>query len=308
MDDILVGTCSWTDPALTASGWYPPSARDPESRLRHYAARFPVVEVDATYYALPSVRNSRLWVARTPAGFVFDVKAFSLLTGHPTRVAALPPALRPPGAAPDRRLRPQEVPAAVTGELWQRYLGALEPLREAGRLGALLLQFPPWLAPGPRAEAFLARCRQRTEGWPVAVEFRHRDWWAPQHRENTAELLAGAGMTAVAVDTVQGLPDSLPPAAVVTRPELAVVRFHGRSPAWAHGGKEDRFRHEYTRAELASWLPAVHRLADRADQVHVLFNNCCGDAAVRSAALMEALLAGRVAPPSGAAVEAATRR
>ncbi len=125
MGRILVGTCSWTDRALVGSGWYPVGRRDAEGRLRHYAERFPVVEVDASYYALPSERNSRLWAERTPDGFVFDVKAFSLLTGHPTREAAMPGGLRADHRDP-----------AVLDEVWARFAAGIEPLREAGRLGS----------------------------------------------------------------------------------------------------------------------------------------------------------------------------
>ncbi len=285
----MVGTCSWTDAELVGSGWYPPSARGAEERLRHYASRFPVVEVDATYYALPSVRNSRLWVERTPAGFVFDVKAFSLLTGHPTRVGALPAALRPAGGA-GRPVRPGELPPDVVDEVWQRFLGALEPLREAGKLGALLLQLPPWTAPGAAAADLLARCRERVGDLSLAVEFRHPAWLAPEYRERTLDLLERLDAALVAVDTVQGLPASLPPLTAVTWPGLSVVRLHGRSTAWARGSKEDRFRHRYTADELAPWLPRLRALAERAKEVHVLFNTCCGDAAVRAAELMGELL------------------
>ncbi|WP_369689010.1 DUF72 domain-containing protein [Streptomyces sp. Wb2n-11] len=91
MGDVLVGTCSWTDAALVSSGWYPQGARGAEGRLRHYASRFPVVEADSTFYAVPSERVSALWAERTPEGFLFDVKAFALLTGHGARVGALRP-------------------------------------------------------------------------------------------------------------------------------------------------------------------------------------------------------------------------
>ncbi len=285
-----MGTCSWTDPALRGSGWYPPAARDdPGERLRHYATRFPVVEVDATYYGLPSVRNSRLWAERTPDGFVFDVKAFAVLTGHSTRLGALPPDLRPAGPA-QRRVAPAQLPHGVTDELWQRFTGALRPLWEAGRLGAVLLQFPPWVRAGERAHAFLAECRRRAGRLPLAVEFRHPGWLGPGERHRTLRVLRAHRMSLVAVDTAQDVPDAMPPVAAVTRPELAVVRFHGRSAAWGTGGKEERYRHAYTAAELAPWSARIHRLAGEAEQVHVLFNNCCGDAAVRSAAVMRELL------------------
>ncbi|MFI6412163.1 DUF72 domain-containing protein [Streptomyces sp. NPDC050585] len=289
MGDILTGTCSWTDPALVSSGWYPRGRRDAEGRLRHYADRFPVVEVDSSYYGLPSARNSALWAERTPAGFRFDVKAFSLLTGHPTRPAALPADLRPALARHGGTHRAPAAPALLD-EVWHRFAVALRPLRDAGRLGAVLFQLPPWAAPGPRVRAFLEDCRERTDGWRIAVEFRHPGWWTGAERAGTAALLRDLDLASVAVDTAPGLAGSLTPDVPVTSPALSVVRFHGRSPAWGTGSKEDRFRHGYTEEELREWLPRLRAHADRAAEVHVLFNNCCGDAAVRAAEAMRGLL------------------
>ncbi|MGY1436934.1 DUF72 domain-containing protein [Streptomyces reniochalinae] len=287
MGDILVGACSWADRGLVASGWYPPGRRDAEGRLRYYAERFPVVEVDTTYYALPRERNSRLWAERTPDGFVFDVKAFSLLTGHPTRSAVMPDGL--PAEARD---------PGVLDEVWARFAAGIAPLRRAERLGSVLFQFPPWFRPGERAEAVLAATARRTEGWPVAVEFRQPAWWHGGRSDATAALLERYGMTAVAVDMNQRLPSSVPPTASVTSSRLSVVRFHGRSAAWGTGSKEERFRYAYSEGELAAWLPRLRGLAERAGQVHVLFNNCCGDAAVRDAETMARLLGSAGPPPT----------
>ncbi|MFI7390678.1 DUF72 domain-containing protein [Streptomyces tendae] len=287
MGEVLVGACSWTDRQLLASGWYPRGRRDAEGRLRHYAARLPVVEADAGYYALPSRRTSELWVERTPDGFRFDVKAFSLLTGHPTRPEALPADLRGTDPGPLRRGR---AGAGLLDEVWGRFAEAVEPLRKAGRLGTVLFQFPPWFAPGDPAEATLEACALRTEGWPLAVEFRHPGWWEPERAEATHALLSALGASAVGTDMAQRLPGSLPAIAPVTRPALAVVRFHGRSAAWGRGSKEDRFRHEYDVRELAAWVPRLRRAARQTDELHVLFNNCCADAAVRAAETMRRLL------------------
>ncbi|CAM5722732.1 DUF72 domain-containing protein [Streptomyces fumanus] len=282
MGDVLVGACGWTDRELAASGWYPRGRRDAEGKLRHYASRLPLVEVDSAYYALPRRRNSELWVERTPEGFRFDIKAFSLLTGHPTRREALPADLRARGDGP--------AGGALLDEVWGRFAEAVEPLRKAGRLGGVLFQFPPWFAPGPDAERKLEECAERTAGWPLAVEFRHPGWWSPPCAEDTRALLTGLGVTAVGVDMAQGLTGSLPPVLPVTRTGLAVVRFHGRSASWGRGSKEDRFRHDYAVTELAAWVPKLRRAARHTEELHVLFNNCCGDAAVRAAETMRELL------------------
>jgi uncharacterized protein YecE (DUF72 family) len=74
--NVYYGACSWTDRTLIDAGtFYPGNAQTAADRLAHYASQFPIVEVDATYYALPSERNAHLWVERTPSGFVFNIKA-----------------------------------------------------------------------------------------------------------------------------------------------------------------------------------------------------------------------------------------
>src|SRR5258708_6719514 len=152
MGQVRVGTVSWTDRTLIESGWYPPEADNPDKRLRYYARQFPLVEVDATYYALPAGQTATAWAARTPAGFTFNVKAFRLFTQHPTPVAALPTDLRPAAQQAGKdRVYLKDADPAVADEAWDRFLAALEPLRQAGKLGAILLQFPPWSAAGAPA-------------------------------------------------------------------------------------------------------------------------------------------------------------
>jgi uncharacterized protein YecE (DUF72 family) len=156
---VRVGTASWTDRTLLASGWYPPEADTPEQRLRYDARQFPLVEVDATYYALPGEQTAALWAARTPDRFTFNVKAFSLFTHHPAPVAALPAGLRPAAEKTGKdRVYVQDVGPAVADAAWGRFSAALEPLRQAGKLGVILLQFPPWF-PISRAA--------RTTSWPA---------------------------------------------------------------------------------------------------------------------------------------------
>src|SRR3954466_8705005 len=130
MSKTLVGTASWTDKTLLASGWYPDDAKTPEGRLEYYASQFPLVEVDSPYYTPPNERNSELWVARTPPGFIFDIKAYSLLTQHPTRVASLYKDLRP--ETDKRNVYLKDLDEPVVDSVWERFLSALEPLHSAG--------------------------------------------------------------------------------------------------------------------------------------------------------------------------------
>src|ERR1700761_7173083 len=145
MGEILVGTAGWTDKTLIDSGWYPAEAGTPEKRLRYYADQFPLVEVDSAYYALPAEQTAAAWAARTPASFTFNVKAFSLFTQHPTPVRALPTDLRPAAEQTGKdRIYLKDIDSAVADQAWQRFLAALEPVNRAGKLGAILFQFPPW--------------------------------------------------------------------------------------------------------------------------------------------------------------------
>ena len=134
MAEIRVGTAGWTDRSLIASGWYPAEANNPEKRLRYYAGQFPLVEVDATYYALPAEQTARAWAERTPDGFTFNIKAFSLFTQHPTPVKALPADLREAASQGGKdRVYLKDVDPALTEQAWERFLAALEPLRGGAR-------------------------------------------------------------------------------------------------------------------------------------------------------------------------------
>jgi uncharacterized protein YecE (DUF72 family) len=288
MDDLRIGTASWTDKTLLESGWYPPEVITPEARLAFYAEHFPVVEVDATYYALPSERNSALWADRTPAGFVFDVKAFSLLTQHPTKTAALPKALRPDDAK--ARVYLKDLPAATVDQVWERFLGALAPLHEAGKLGAILLQYPQWFPGGKANRQYILECAERCRPYRVSVEFRHRSWMSPERQEGTLDFLRGYGLSYVCVDMPQGHPSSIPPVVAATS-DLAVMRFHGHNDeGWTSHDIYQRFGYRYSPEELAEWAPKVRKLAESATETHVLMNNCYRDYAQVNAAQLAALI------------------
>jgi uncharacterized protein YecE (DUF72 family) len=291
MGQVRVGTASWTDRTLIESGWYPPEADTPERRLRYYARQFSLVEVDATYYALPAEQTAVAWAARTPAGFTFDVKAFSLFTQHPTRVGALPVDLRPAAEKTGKdRVYLKDVDPAVTDQLWERFLGALEPLRQAGKLGAILLQFPPWFPIGRARKEYIVACAQRAAPDRVCIEFRNRTWMTPDNQEETLGFLEQHRLPYVGVDMPQGHRDSIPPVLAATAPDLAVVRLHGHSDKWDSKDIHERFGYRYTEAELKEWAPRIRDLADRAATTHVLFNNCYRDYAQVNAQQLAALL------------------
>ncbi|HUO50928.1 MAG TPA: DUF72 domain-containing protein [Gemmatimonadaceae bacterium] len=281
--DALVrfGTSSWTDPTLLEEGvFYPPEAHTPEARLRHYASRFSVVEVDSSYYALPSRRNAELWVARTPAGFAFDIKAHALMTGQPTEVSRLPADLKralPEATAAKQRIYAKDLPPELRAQIWERFRDAIEPLHAAGKLGAVMLQYPRWVTPGDRARAGIAEAAERLDGLPCAVEFRSAAWFAGAEARGTLRFLEEHGLSYVMVDEPQGFASSVPPLAAVTAKGLAVVRLHGRrAEAWEKQGIPvvERFRYLYDAAELGEWVPRILGAAEQAREVHVLMNNC----------------------------------
>ncbi len=274
MDDgagrVKVGTASWTDKTLLASGWYPPDATSPEERLGYYAAQFPVVEVDSTYYAPPNERNAELWVARTPPEFTFNVKAFSLLTQHPTRPGALYKEIRP---ETKKNVYLKDFDDAAVDLVWERFLSALQPLQEHGRLGALLFQFPQWFPISRRNKMYLLECKRRCEPMRICVEFRNASWMSEENSAETLDFLASYAVPYVCVDMPQGHPSSIPPVVAATS-DLAVVRFHGHSDKWDSRDIYERFGYLYSEEELREWAPRVRSLAEQAQETHVLLNNC----------------------------------
>jgi uncharacterized protein YecE (DUF72 family) len=301
--EVRIGTASWTDPTLIKSGrFYPPGTNTAEARLRFYASQFPIVEVDSSYYYLPREEQAGLWVERTPPDFVFNIKAFSLLTGHPTQRKAIPPDLEDeidPEHRDAQRVYRNHLSSRALDELWKRFHDALLPLDSAGKLGAVLMQYPEWFTPKHDNREELRQLRERLPGYQLCVEFRNRAWLEERDREHTLETLAQEGLALVCVDMPQGFRSSLPPLAEVTAPELAVARFHGRDPeAWKHKGPTatPRFRYLYKEQELREWVPRIEHLAEGARNVHVLMNNCYEDYAVRNARDLAGLLSSEDVP------------
>ncbi len=271
MGEIRVGTASWTDKTLLASGWYPADVKTAEERLAFYARQFRLVEVDSTYYTPPNERNSELWSQRTPDGFTFNIKAFSLLTQHPTKPSALYKDLRPEGVTKNLYLK--DVDRSTVDVVWERFLDALRPLHESGRLGAVLFQFPQWFPIGRTNKHYILECKKRCEPYRICVEFRNRTWLSDENQAETLDFLTSYAVPYVCVDMPQGYPTSVPPVVAATA-DLAVVRFHGHSDKWTSRDIYERFGYLYSEEELREWAPKVRNLADQAKETHVLMNNC----------------------------------
>ena len=259
---IRVGVCAFTG----HRGLYP-RGLSPANRLAYYSREFDVVEVDVPFYRPLAPDYAKRWVTDVPATFRFDVKAPGSLTGH----------------------RPFEA-----DEL-RAFHRLVEPIAEAGLLGAILLQWPPWHRESTGARRRVEVAREALAPYPVVIEFRHASWYRQPDAlvDWIRELDAGL----VIVDAPDVGAASIPWLPRVTLRTLAYVRFHGRNrDTWLKPGlrsSQERFRYRYTAAELSARTPDLLALARQADEVHVLMNNNYGSYAVDGARWLRDALAPR---------------
>jgi uncharacterized protein YecE (DUF72 family) len=301
---ILTGTASWTDETLIKSRrFYPADCKSAEDRLRYYASRFPFVEVDSSYYALPSARNAQLWAERTPEGFGFDVKAFRIFTGHQTPERALPRDIAvelAPQLEHKRNVYYKDLPEAIRVELWDRFIASLEPLRRAGKLRAVLFQYAPWVIPSPDWKRHIEECVGRMPGFLLATEFRNRAWFDGQHDGDTIAFERDLGVAHVVVDEPQGSAKSIPSVWAATNPKLGIVRLHGRNTStWDAKGltaASDRFNYDYADAELRELAAPIRELAGQVAELHVTVNANFEDQGVRAAAALRSIFDESIAP------------
>ncbi len=264
---MRVGTCAWSD----HTGFYPPGLAA-SARLPYYTRFFPLVEIDSTFYRPATPRDCARWAERSPDGFCFHLKVYRALTWHDRQALPTPESLR--------------AMAAETAT-------AAAPLRESGKLTCLHWQFAPWFMAGPESTAYLRAVRQALSDWPLAVEFRHRSWFADaESQARTLQTMRDLGMTHTVCDEPQLGSGSVPPVLEATT-DLGIVRLHGRNThTWyaKAGTSGERFHYRYSREELTEWVSDVTKLAATTTDIHILFNNNHEDDAVRNAAEFAALL------------------
>jgi uncharacterized protein YecE (DUF72 family) len=272
--DVRIGTCSWADEALSKH-WYPPGVA-PGERLAYYAQHFDTVEVDSTYYRLPAEPMVERWAERTPDGFVMHIKAFGLMTRHPVKLEALPPDLRD-GVPTDERGRVERPSREFRGEVFRRFLEALEPLRSAGKLGGILFQFPSYVVYKDRSLEYLQWAREQLGDDEMLVEFRHVSWFDDEHRTDTLRFLEELNAANVIVDAprIEGAKNVSQTVLALTSP-TAYVRFHGRNAeTWNKRVRTaaERFDYLYPQEELREWVEPLGELAERSENVYAMFNN-----------------------------------
>ena len=292
MGKVLVGASSWSARSLDHdANWYPRRSMRAAERVAYYTGRFPIVELDATYRFPPTPDLCRQWVRRTPEGFVVDVQGWTLLTGNATLPDSLWEDLRlevRPELRDRRRLYAGHLSTDGRVEAWRRFAHALQPLVDAGRLGAVILRYPHWLRPGDTGRALMAEARHRLPGLRLAVELRNHHWLASDQCEATFAFLEDHDLAFVCVDS------ALAPPVVATTHDLAVVRLEGHNP----GDWEDpdlslaqRYAYRYSAEELLAWTARLEQLAAATGEVHVIFASPYGDQAVTDAAELAQLLA-----------------
>ena len=277
---ILVGTCSWLDHEEFYPEELDKSSRQKE-KLTYYAKFFPIVEVDTTFYGRPKPSVTQGWVDRTPDKFIFDVKAYKSLTRH--------------------ERGPDKVPRPPTKEEEQEFLELLKPLREAGKLGAIEYQFPPWFTRNVKNRDVLLEARDRHPDDLLAFEFRHTSWYDKDALPEIEDLIRELGVTLVAADAPQLGSATIPPYFSLTSNKLAIVRFHGRNyQTWYKKVEKtgERFDYYYEPKDLKGWTGPILE-ASKSAPVHVLVNtNNRNQGPVNAYRIAEAVNVELPAPPS----------
>lgn len=272
---LRVGTSGWSYPGGrgTWNGTFYP-AKDARPRgfdeLAFYARWFDTVEVNATFYGQPRAAVTAKWAARTPDGFEFAVKLYQKFTHPAMHLEAL--ATAAPGA-PDAAL-------AAAADIRQADVDAfkagIEPLAAAGKLGPLLVQFPPSFTASPEGVDYLGWLLRTFPGYALAVELRHRSW--SDQGADTAALLEAYGAAWVLIDEPKfrfSIRQNWAAPEEATHGQLAYARFHGRNARewWSHAAAEDRYNYLYSAEELRPMAEAVAGLAANVKKAYLFFNN-----------------------------------
>ncbi len=224
--------------------------------LPYYATKFPVTEVNATYYRIPPPRSFEAMARRSPRDFLFVIKAHQDMTHHGSREKGL----------------------------YTTFLDAIEPLRAAGKFDGVLLQFPFGFKNETRSRGHVAFLREALPGMRLWAEFRHDSW----NQAPVLEFLKRLSVGYCAVDE-PALPGLMPPVAAATT-DTGYIRFHGRNAATWFGGGHERYDWDYSAEELSEWLDRIRTIANQTERTYVFFNNCYMGRAVKSARILQKLL------------------
>ncbi|GAB3044527.1 DUF72 domain-containing protein [Virgibacillus ainsalahensis] len=267
---IYIGLTGWGD----HYSLYPPQVKSTD-KLSEYSSHFPVVEVDASFYAVQPYRNASKWVSETPENFRFVVKAYQGMTGH----------------------QRGDIPFETKPEMFQAFKESLKPYQDAGKLAMVLFQFPPWFDCSKENVNYLRYCRKMMEDIPVALEFRNQSWFNTRYRGDTLSFMQQEGWIHSIADEPQAGDGSIPIVSKATHPDMTLIRLHGRNfHGWNKPNSADtnwrevRYLYKYNQAELLEWKKRIQELSKDTKDIIVLFNNNSGGDAAGNAKEFQSML------------------
>ena len=272
-----------------------------EDRLVYYANQFPIVEVDATYYALPARRTGELWMERTPPDFTFDIKAHALMTGQPSEPSGCRRTCASrcrPRSLEQKRVYARDLPDEIEDEIWARFADGIEPLRSSGKLGAVFLQYPRWFFPSNESRDEIVTARERLGDTPFAVELRHASWLNEKNARPHGPLLrevrdpvrhgrraAGDALVAAADDAWSRRRRWRSCASTAGAPRPGRSR---ASRSWSASATST------SRMSSVEWVPRIREAAEQVPEIHLLMNNCYANYGTTNAREIADLLASEV--------------
>lgn len=266
---INIGLTAWGDHDTL----YEDLARKSD-KLKTYSSHFPIVELDASYYAIQPERNIKKWINETPERFQFVVKIHQALTLH----------------ADFRDF------SETRQELFDAFKEMLAPLQESQKLAMVLVQFPPWFDCSSQNIKYILYVKQQLQDYPMCVEFRHQSWFNDQFKEETLSFLTEHQIIHAVVDEPQVKDASIPLVNRITS-DIAFVRYHGRNVhGWTKKDMTDqewrdvRYLYNYNKTELLDLAQKVKILEQKAKKVYVVFNNNSGGHAAQNAKTYQNIL------------------
>lgn len=266
---INIGLTGWGDHDTL----YEDLARKSD-KLKTYSSHFPIVELDASYYAIQPERNIKKWINETPERFQFVVKIHQALTLH----------------ADFRDF------SETRQELFDAFKEMLAPLQESQKLAMVLVQFPPWFDCSSQNVKYILYVKQQLQDYPMCVEFRHQSWFNDQFKEETLSFLTEHQIIHAVVDEPQVKDASIPLVNRITS-DIAFVRYHGRNVhGWTKKDMTDqewrdvRYLYNYNKTELLDLAQKVKILEQKAKKVYVVFNNNSGGHAAQNAKTYQNIL------------------
>ena len=274
MSNLRIGTSGWNYPAGqgTWNGIFYPAvkgragtrgARPKFDELAYYAEHFDTVEVNTTFYGQPKATVAQTWADRTPAGFEFSLKLYRALT-H----ADIPGVPR------------------LDQDAIDTYRRGIDPLATAGKIGALLAQFPPSFKLGPESEGYLDALLQRFREYPIAVELRHRSW--SDGFSSTLSLLNSHNAALTQIDEPK-FKVSIRQNQLPNISGFYYMRLHGRNAAqwWKHDKSEDRYNYLYSASELKPFAETADAARRLVKKFYLYFNNHFASKAVVNAVMIK---------------------